>query len=257
MHDPSTYVPDRSLFAKITRRLTQYRQAAPAMLNLDQPVLSLTFDDCPLSAIQEGTRVLDQHNVKGGFYIATGLLGDDSPMGEMAHAEDVKSLQSSGHEIGAHSHAHIDYARADLAEIERDIETNLEKLRQILGQYEVESFAFPYGETSFAAKQSLAGRFTNLRGLLPGINRGQVDRAQLRAYELDGRPNCVDAVLQGLEDMTSNPGWMIVFTHDVGDEPSPLGTTPEVLDRIITRAKDLNIRVEPPANAARIAGIAV
>lgn len=255
MHEPSLYQPSRSLFAKISRRVTQYRRAAPAMLELDRPVLTLTFDDCPVSAVREGAAVLDKHDVKGGFYIATALLGEDSPMGEMASAEDIKTLVSGGHEVGAHSHAHIDYAQADLEVIERDIEENLANLREICGAYDVESFAFPYGETSFGAKQKLASRFTNLRGLLPGINRGQVDRAQLRAFELDSRPNCVDTVIGQLDDLAENPGWMIVFTHDVSHEPSGFGTTPDALDRIISEAKARNIAIEPPAIAARAAGL--
>ncbi len=55
---PKPYEPNRSLFAKIERRLTQYRKAAPATVITDRPILSITFDDCPTSAADTGARIL-------------------------------------------------------------------------------------------------------------------------------------------------------------------------------------------------------
>ena len=255
MHAPSLYQPSRSLFAKIKRRVTQYRHAEPANIVLDRPILSITFDDCPHSAIEKGAAVLDRHGVKGCFYIATDLLGEDSPMGPMTTADAVRQLAANDHEIGAHSHSHVDYAQSPLRDVKRDIEKNLQNLKKLCGVKEVESFAFPYGETSFEAKQELADRFTNLRGLLPGVNRGRVDRAQLRAFELDGRPDCVDTVLSELNGMVENPGWMIIFTHDVSETPSQFGTTPDALETIITTAKSLGVEICTPAIAARKIGM--
>lgn len=251
------YVPSRSLYAKINRRMTQFRQAAPARLKLEKPILSITFDDCPQSAILKGAEVLNRHHVKGGFYIATGLIGRSSVMGRMASAAQIKELAEMGHEIGAHSHAHFDYARAEIERIEADIQTNIDRLREICALDHIDSFAFPYGETSFQTKKKLSTKFSTLRGLLPGINRGQVDRAQLRSYELDGCPQSAPNVLRQLDELAKSPGWMIVFSHDVSDQPSSLGTTPEILEQIISKAQALGIDILPPSEAAQKAGLKV
>ena len=257
-HDMITaepYQPSRSFYAKVKRRLTQYRQAAPVRIELDEPVLSITFDDCPASAVDLGMKILDRHGVKGGFYIATGLMGHETHMGPIAGEAKVRLLRDAGHEVGAHSHAHIDYAVTDPSDIEMDIQTNLDSLEQVCSGDEIESFAFPYGETSFEVKKQLSGRFSNLRGVLPGINRGRVDRAQLFAYELDGNAASLDRAIAALDDLKANPGWMLVFTHDVSDTPSAFGISPEQLDRLIVEAKSRGIRISPPALAARQAGV--
>ncbi len=249
------YQPSRSFYAKINRRMTQMRQAAPTRIDLDRPILTITFDDCPQSAFHKGAGVLDKYGVKGGFYIATGLLGRASCMGPMASAAQVRELVNRGHEVGAHSHAHFDYACAEREQIEADIQTNVERLREICQLERIESFAFPYGETSYQAKKSLSNRFTTMRGLLPGINRGTVDRAQLRSFELDGLPDSVANVLSALDDLHRAPGWMIIFSHDVSEKPSQFGTTPQALEEIIQKAQSLDIDILPPALAARKAGL--
>ena len=59
-----------------------------------------------------------------------------------------------------------------------------------------------------------------------------------------------------LEDLAADPGWMIMFTHDVSTEPSAFGMTPNQLTTLLLRARQLGIEVCPPAEAARKAGVA-
>ncbi|MBX9745299.1 MAG: hypothetical protein K2X34_00260 [Hyphomonadaceae bacterium] len=44
------YAPPRDPLSKVRRRLTQWRAARPAKLKFDQPLLSICFDDFPVSA---------------------------------------------------------------------------------------------------------------------------------------------------------------------------------------------------------------
>lgn len=250
------YQPSRSPVSKVVRRITQYRNAAPAWVQLERAVLSITFDDCPESAVTVGAELLDSFGVKGGFYIATALLDQTNHMGPMVTPDQIRDLVARGHEIGAHSHTHLDCFKECVECVSDDVDKNLQRLNEICAPQKIESFAYPYGETSFAAKKCLSDRFTNLRGILPGINRGKVDRAQLRAYEADGNPDKFLLMLSALEDLAADPGWMIMFTHDVSTEPSAFGMTPNQLTTLLLRARQLGIEVCPPAEAARKAGVA-
>lgn len=255
MQDTNPYQPNRSLLAKIERRLTQYRKAAPAMIQTGHPVLSITFDDCPTSAAETGARILEEYGVRGGYYIATGLMGQSSHMGMVLSSDEVAQLCTDGHEIGAHSHSHLDCARARADQVAADIEKNIELLKEICHTYKIDSFAFPYGETRYDVKKSLAHDFLTLRGILPGINRGLVDRAQLRAFEIDHTPASFDRAYSALDSLYDAPGWMILFTHDVAETPSEHGMTPDQLRRILDRAQELNIEICTPTQAAKRVGL--
>lgn len=249
------YQPDRSLLAKLRRRLTQYRQAAPVEVETETPLLSITFDDCPETAVSIGAEILNRYNVRGGFYISTALLNTANHIGQMASEAQIRDLHKAGHEIGAHSHTHLDCAASGLSNIMQDVETNLAELKRICPDACIESFAFPYGETSYSAKQSLADNFSNLRGILPGINRGKTDRAHLRAYEIDRTEASLAKVMDALKSLQASPGWMVVFTHDVSETPSDFGMRPDQLTALIEAAQSRGIQIVTPGEATHILGL--
>ncbi len=251
----TAYSPSRSLPAKLGRRLTQYRYAAPAHLVTDVPLLSVTFDDFPRSAAQYGADALDRVGARGGYYVASGLEGQITPMGEMFRSEDLAILAAAGHEIAAHTHTHLDCAVAKTSDIVADTDRNLDWLAERGVARPVRSFAFPYGETSFDAKKQLSTRFDTLRGILPGINRGRVDRAQLWAIELSDDETGLVRAHRAIEELALNPGWLILFTHDVSPRPSPFGVMPGVLSTLLKHARDAGIRILPPGPAAQISGL--
>jgi len=72
---PYVYEPSKSFRKRITRRLTPFQARRMAQYKLDRPIVSFTFDDCPLSAIDNGVSKLDELGWKSTIYIASALLG--------------------------------------------------------------------------------------------------------------------------------------------------------------------------------------
>ena len=115
------YTPSRTPVAKVQRRVVQWRRACAAQVTPDRPIVTFTFDDFPKSALN-GADVIEKHGGRAGFYACTSQMGMRSPiMGEMFDATTLAELRSRGHEIGAHTHTHLDCARARLEKVERDI----------------------------------------------------------------------------------------------------------------------------------------
>lgn len=251
------YTPDRGVLSKVTRRLTQWRHAAPVTIAPERPILTLSFDDCPKSAVNVGAPIMEELGVRGSYYVATGLLDQDTHMGRMANRDDVRALLESGHEIGAHTHSHLDCRKAEDEVLLDEVSKNLLELDTITQGHPIESFAFPYGETSFRAKLKLSRRFTNLRGVLSGINSGNCDRAQLRAIELEGDPASAEQALFAIRNLAEHPGWLILFSHDVSDTPSSYGVTPSALRSIIETAKDLGVEILTAGETAKKLGFFV
>ena len=72
------------------------------------PLISFSFDDFPLSALQAGGAILKSYSACGTFYAAMGLMGKTSPqMGPYFGPGDLEILLKDGHELGSHTFSHI------------------------------------------------------------------------------------------------------------------------------------------------------
>jgi peptidoglycan/xylan/chitin deacetylase (PgdA/CDA1 family) len=249
------YVPSRSAPARVQRRVTQWRRAARAHATPERPVVTFTFDDFPKLALN-GADIVEKAGGKAGFYACTSLMGQRSPvMGDMFDAATLAELSARGHEIGAHSHTHMDCARQSLMAVERDIGENLVALSDAGYQGTVSAFAWPFGEATFAAKLWAGDVFGTARGVLPGVNRGDVDRTQLRAVELNDSAASRRRALAALKTCIQTKGWLFFFTHDVSPVPSPHGARPALLEELAQRAVDGGALLAAPTLGAVLCGV--
>jgi len=250
-----TYVPSRSPPAKVQRRVVQWRKACQADVAPDRPVISFTFDDFPKSALN-GADIVEKHGGRAGFYACTSFLGQRSPvMGEMFDGATLAELRARGHEIGAHTHTHLDCARARLAVVERDIGENLVALSEAGHDETVSAFAFPYGETTYSAKRWVGEVFVTGRGILPGINIGECDRSQLRAIELGGTAMHRRRALAALKTAIAAKAWLFFFTHDVGRTCTNYGAPADLLEELAQRAVESGAVLAAPTFGAVLSGV--
>jgi peptidoglycan/xylan/chitin deacetylase (PgdA/CDA1 family) len=253
--DARIYQPSRSMPARLGRRLVRWSLAARAMIAPDRPVVSFTFDDFPKSALN-GADAVELHGGRAGFYAATSFLGSIDPvMGEMFDAATLGELAVRGHEIGAHTHGHVDCARKTREAVEKDVAANLVALTEAGHTDTVSSLAWPYGETTYETKRWAADVFATARGVSPGVNRGETDRAQLRAVELGTSAAGRRRALAMLESSIQSNGWLFFFTHDVSRSPSAIGCTPELIDELCKRAVDQGAVLATPTLGAALSGV--
>jgi peptidoglycan/xylan/chitin deacetylase (PgdA/CDA1 family) len=249
------YAPARTPVAKVQRRVVQWRKACQAQVAPDRPIISFTFDDFPKSALN-GADVIEKHGGRAGFYACSSFMGQRSPvMGEMFDAATLVELRARGHEVGAHSHSHLDCARTRLEQVERDIGENLVALAEAGHHETVSAFAFPYGETTYAAKRWVGDVFATGRGVLPGFNLGETDRSQLRAVELgasDGHRRRAMAMLQAC---LRRKAWLFFFTHDVGAQPTNYGAPLDLLEELAVRAVEGGAILATPTLGAVLSGV--
>lgn len=244
----AAYAPARDPIAKLQRRLTQWRAARPAVLRFDQPILSITFDDFPKTAATHGAPILEAHGARGTFYASAGLAGVEAPCGIGFDAIDARRLAAAGHEIGCHTYAHKDCAKLDQYDALSDLAQNRDALKAMGLSAPAVSLAYPYGETTSELKNALPARYTNARGILPGLNVGRADLAQLRAHALFGA-DWTARIHAALRDAAKQKAWLIGFTHDVSMAPSPWGSSSTDLGALLTAAKAQGFAILPVRDA--------
>jgi len=239
----AAYSPPRGIVAKIQRRVTQWTPARPVTLRFEAPILSITFDDFPASAASEGAAILERHGARGTFYAAAGLADTNGPSGRNFSAADLTRLAGAGHEIGCHTYTHADCAQQDVFDTLQDVAKNRDALIAMGLKTNARTIAYPYGETSLDLKKTLPPRFASARGVNPGFNVGRTDLAQLRAFAMFGRP--FEALRRALKRAAKRKAWIIGFTHDVADAPSPWGTSAADLDALLASARSLGFEILP------------
>lgn len=245
------YSADRSLYGKLRRRIARLVTTRPARLEgLARPLLTISFDDAPVSAAHEGAAILERHGVRGTYFISAGLSGQESHLGRYTEAADIQALATAGHEIACHTLSHLDCGRARGAAITAELDQSRDALTA-LGLPAPRTFAYPYGDVSPAAKGVLNNRFIASRALHHGLITTGTDLNQAPAVGIEG-PDGEQVALGWIDRAAETPGsWLILYTHDVRDEPSSWGCTPEVLERLLTDALSKNFEIVTFEEGAR------
>ena len=228
------YSPDRSLKGKLRRRWSRLVARRPLAGAVDGPLVSFSFDDAPVTAVETGAAILEAAGVRGVFYVCSGLDGQTGPMGLYADTAAYGRLAQAGHEIGCHTYSHLDCGKADGATISADVARNGEALAAAAIQ--TRTFAYPYGDVSPQAKRALQSEFLALRALHPGLVEAGTDLNQLPAISLEGDEGEARAA-HWIDVAIDRRAWVILYTHDVADAASEWGCTPAALQRLVKRAQ--------------------
>jgi peptidoglycan/xylan/chitin deacetylase (PgdA/CDA1 family) len=246
------YSPDRSLKGKLRRRFVRLQARRPARVNLTRPMVSFSFDDVPISAVEAAGAMLEAKGARGTYFVCAGLAGQDSRMGRYAGREDLLAAQAKGHEIACHTYGHLDCGAAAASTIKADIALNDATLTG-WGAPPTTTFAYPYGDVSHAAKQVAGNRFALARALHHGLVETGADLNQAPAVGIEG-PDGEQVALRWLDHAKARNAWLILYTHDVREAPSPVGCTPQVLQRIVDAAVASGFDLVTVAEGARRIG---
>jgi peptidoglycan/xylan/chitin deacetylase (PgdA/CDA1 family) len=212
-------------------------------------MVSFSFDDAPATAVERGRAALEAHGLRGAYFVAADLAGKMGPMGLNASAEALMAAAAAGHELACHTFSHLDCAQADAAAIVADVERNAAALKA-WGAAPATTFAYPYGDVSIAAKAALGGRYDVLRALHHGLIEAGTDLNQAPAVGIEG-PDGEALARRWIDRAVARRAWLIIYTHDVADQPSPFGCTPAALDRLIGRAMAAGAEIVTVAEGAR------
>jgi len=239
----------------ILSKAARYSRSKPFAMRNTAPLVSFTFDDVPASAYTNGAAILEQHGLRGTFYIAAGILGQTEEDWRVIDREQVRALHDRGHEIGCHTFSHVGVDTLDARMLDQECRRNREVLRELCAGLEVTNFCYPFGRISLPRKLQLDDRFDSCRGIYAGINAGIVDLALLRVVELYDRTLTRDKLDRLLRETRARNGWLIFYTHDVAEPPSWIGASPRLLRETIEAVQAENIRCLPIRDALAAIGL--
>jgi peptidoglycan/xylan/chitin deacetylase (PgdA/CDA1 family) len=216
---------------------------------LECAVASVTFDDFPKSAWINGGPILDGFKARATYYVAGSFCGHHYNGIEYFDADDLLAVQAAGHELGSHTFSHVNVPTISSSELLKDAKRNSDFVRDILVDTRLSSFAYPYGVVSVRTKLLFSRLFPSCRGNTPGVNGRTVDLGQLSAVPLYSSTCGPDVVERLVAEAKAVNGWIIFYSHDVSDNPTPWGCTPGLLEKTLRLLKNAQISVLPVKHA--------
>jgi peptidoglycan/xylan/chitin deacetylase (PgdA/CDA1 family) len=125
----------------------------------DQNLACITFDDGYRDNYEHALPILERHGLRASFFPATSFLGGrfrswaaDHPM---MTAEQVRTLATLGHEIGAHSVTHRKLTQLPADAVRRETADSKSLLEDLTGR-PVHAFAYPKGAYDDAVQRAVA-----------------------------------------------------------------------------------------------------
>jgi peptidoglycan/xylan/chitin deacetylase (PgdA/CDA1 family) len=240
-----------NLRARLSNRLARHLFAAPLQLKSRQPMVSFTFDDIPLSAATVGAPMLEAFGGRGTFYVAGGLVNRRTDQGDGVDPDGIVKLRRSGHEIACHTFSHQRAIDLDARAMAAELQQNRRFLEGLDASIKLENFAYPFGLATVARKRQLTRNFRSARGILPGVNSGTIDLQFLRSSPLIDKDIDRAGIDRIFDEAVATSGWLIFYTHDVADTPSPWGCTPGLLRHALESARRRNMPMVSVAEALR------
>jgi peptidoglycan/xylan/chitin deacetylase (PgdA/CDA1 family) len=237
------------LIDQMRRRAARYLDRDTVRIAPGRGVFSLSFDDFPETAWTEAGPILAEHGVRATYYVCGGLEGGtnlDLPQFRTPH---LQALAEAGHEVGCHTFGHTSVLRLDAAALDASLDANARWVAERLDGYRMQTYAYPFGDASVAAKAAVRRRFALGRGVRDGVNHGVEDRALIRSIGLESRrlPGYDLGAL--MAETARRGGWLTAYGHDVSDHPTPYGCRPEDLDRVLRLARAAGLEIRPLGEA--------
>ncbi len=220
------------------RRWCRLRPFSRRGLPAGTRAVSITFDDFPASAVEVGGALVAEAGGAATYYCCLSLLGRSDGF-ELRHIDQLREM---GHELACHSFDHPNLLFEPDWRIVASVEENARALARLGRGQLAPHFAFPYGMFRPATRGLLGKRFHSLRTIHPGAHFGQVDLMSLNSTPLL-RDTKMDRIEAQLRAVAEAGGWLTLFTHEIDPSPTPYGTTPAALARVVTLCKQLGLEL--------------
>jgi peptidoglycan/xylan/chitin deacetylase (PgdA/CDA1 family) len=233
----------RQLLSRVARR--------EARLNNERPLISFTFDDFPKSALFTGGAILAEQRLSGTYYAAPGLIGTSTEVGPIFEPSDLQHLLEAGHELASHTYSHISSRKTSLSAYFEDARKGEQELGRYVGRPGLLNFSYPFGDVTIEAKKKIGPAMRSCRGIFPGLDGPVVDLNLLHANSLYGADERFTAAESLIQENARQNSWLIFYTHDVQQEPSPYGCTPRLFERVVACAIKSGAEILTVASALR------
>jgi len=191
-----------------------------------------------------GGEILCRAQARGTYYTAFGLMDSTNELGHHFTRQDLEELLKAGHELANHTYSHVSARALDAAAYCDEVTRGYRSLLDAVGPRASSNFSYPFGDLTPSTKKMVGTSAQSCRGVFGGLNGPAIDLNLLSANSIYGDG---EKPLRSAEDLleqnAERKSWLIFYTHDVQETPSPWGCTPILFESIVRSALDSGARI--------------
>ncbi len=183
----------------------------------DQPLVSVTFDDGWGSVYTRALPVLQQNGIHTTQYVITDTFNQPSYMS----VKQLKSMQSAGHEIAAHTITHPDLTMLDDKQLDHELSGSQQTITKDFGL--TKDFTSPYGAYNAHTLSEISKYYRSQKNAegdpaanaLGNINiKSSFNALNLKSYSVRKSTTVYD-LQKLLDEAKARNGWLILTYHQV------------------------------------------
>lgn len=239
---------------KYQRITAHYLSQRPFAIKSQIPIVSFTFDDFPRSALLTGGVILQSFGLAGTYYASLGLIGTQSDTGAMFLLEDLKALTAQGHELGCHTFNHCHAWNTSPRLFEESVIENRRVLSTLMPATFFKTLSYPVSVPRGRTKRRVSEYFACCRGGGQTFNAGKADLNYLSAFFLEQARDNPAAIKHVIEQNSKAKGWLIFATHDISEQPTQWGCTPDFFEDVVQHSVHSGARILPVFQAYEALG---
>jgi Polysaccharide deacetylase len=213
------------------------------------PIVSFSFDDFPRSALHDGGAVLENYRIRGTYYVALGLMNQQTPAGKAFTRKDLETVIEKGHELGCHTFRHSHAWETPPSEFEESILENRRALEGMIPGAAFKSLSYPIAWPRPGTKRRAARFFSCCRGGGGAFNAGPCDASNLNACFLEKNADKPDALKRLVDKTCRASGWLIFATHDVCGRPTKFGCSSQFFEDLVAHTVSSGAKILPVGEA--------
>lgn len=180
-------------------------------------IITIGLDDGWADGLQAAS-MLQARDMRATFFVISGYLGKS----QYLTAEQIRSLQAAGHEIGCHTVTHPDLSYLPPDEAQREI---CDSRSTLLGLgLDVRSFSYPYGSHTASIEQMVAQcGFNSARSVgpladsLPAETVPPLSAFAIRTRRSIERSDSLAEIQRWIEAAEVEGGWLSLVFHRICD----------------------------------------
>lgn len=212
---------------------------------LDQPLITVSFDDGWESVYTKGLPPLQKHGLHTTQYIITGVFDNPSYMS----VAQLKSMQSAGHQIAAHTVTHADLTSLDDSQLNHELSGSQMILNTDFGG-PVKDFTSPYGAYNAHTLQMIGKYYRSQKNAegdpaaneLEAINvKGTFNPLNIKSYSVRRSTTLYD-LSKLIKAAQAHNGWLVLTYHQIDYSNQEFSVTPQVFEDQLSLLDNTNVR---------------
>jgi peptidoglycan/xylan/chitin deacetylase (PgdA/CDA1 family) len=202
-------------------------------VGLNQPMISLTFDDAWRSIYTNGVPLLNKYGLKSTQYLLSGVTDFPDYM-TIAMMQDLKN---QGHEIASHTVSHPHLPTLSSTQLNNELVNSKNSLQNWTGA-QVKNFATPYGEYNATVINAIRQTYSSHRSVNVGYNsRDNFDPYNILVQNVV-RSTTAAEVQSWVNKAVADKSWLVLVYHEIDTNNNEYSTLPTELDKHLQSVKN-------------------